>query len=447
MSKMNFFCRKRVDESKTECKSKSKKAGTDQTQDQTQTQKNDYQTKVKEKRRLSCLLIWFSTLVIVATAVILFFVHCVPHWLKLVCEILSGVAASALAGGIVAYTADIPSIVNSFKGLIVDSLTSNSYLENIDVDQLKSIKKTVVKNLHKNVELPESLLQLDANLGDMFDNPYYSFFNEIVFCHKQGTFEAVSLKMREKEEGSQQEENQEPQDNTKISNKQQAGKVDYYVLKDITNEYEIINPNLDEAVVDIGLQKCFDLPSGKTTKELFLLQQFEVQIDDHKKVDIEVDVETFTKKALKRSAPETMTYDSTLGLVLKGSPKDKELTASNIDNHKKHLLPDFNPRDSDTPCELLVRFKNKVRVVLKYRMIIPVRDNHYTRRMRYSSESLLLSYHCEDNVQIHGQVLGTLVKQDKITIVQDDNHKNSIMIQCRGWLLPGNGIFVVLDDK
>lgn len=405
-------------------------------------EKKDYQLGADNQKKLSLRLICYSVFIIIATLVVLSFAQCLPPWLKLVFEIASGIAASVLAGAIVAYTADIPSLISSFKKLIIDSLISNSYLENIDKDQLKSIKKTVVKNLHKDVELPESLLQLDANLGDMFDNPYYSFFNEIVFCHKKGAFAEVSAMMEESGKSSTLAAKSNP------PRKDQAiDDTERYVLKDITNEFEIINPTTKEIIADIGIRKTFDLPPGRTTEDLFLLQQFEVTIDGGKAVDIGVDVETFKKQSVKRSSPETMTYDSTMGIALKDTTQGKELTSMNLSFHERRSDPKFLPRTSDSPCQLNVKFDKSVRVVLKYRMIVPERDNHFTRRMRYSAESFLLNYYCEDKVQIHGQVLGTLVKQEKITIVQDDNHKNGILIQCRGWLLPGNGIFVVLDDK
>ena len=199
-------------------------------------EKKDYQLSADNQKKLSLRLICSSIFVIIAALVVLSFAQCMPHWLQLLFEIASGIAASVLAGAIVAYTADIPSLVGSFKKLIIDSLISNSYLENIDKDQLKSIKKTVVRNLHKDVELPESLLQLDANLGDMFDKPYFSFFNEIVFCHRKGSFAEVSAKMRKLGENNAQAAPPTP-----LKEGQDIDDKERYVLKDITNEFEIIN--------------------------------------------------------------------------------------------------------------------------------------------------------------------------------------------------------------
>lgn len=397
---------------------------------------NSYRCNAKRIKKGSIIVLIGAIILLALFTALKICIPCLPDYSRIVLDILSGLVASVIAGAVVTLFTDIPSLINSFKGLMIHSFTTNSYLNALDRNQLRSVKQEVVKNLNKGKNLPESLLQLDAKLGSTFDQAYYSYFNEIVCCHQKGDFQSVYAKMIEEEDQCDHDVNTSAKDDN-----------EEYVLKDIENEFEILNPDNDESIVDIGLRKSLDLPKGRKMEEMFKLQEFVVKIDDSEPVDLSVKVETFQKKSVTRSSPETMTYDSTLGMVVPNL-EDRYLTASNIANYKKKKDPiQFDNKEQDSPSEINVKFKNSIKVKLRFRLIVSTRDSHFTRRMRYSAQSFFIQYSSEDNVLIHGQVLGTLVSQDKVSILQSDNKRNFITIQCRDWLLPGNGIFIVLDDK
>jgi len=416
-----------------------------------------YEQRAKSLRKVSWLVLIGSLVLLLCIVIIKSYSNCLPNWLSIVIDFLIAILASVIAGAIVTIIFDIPALVGSFKDLVINSLTENRYLDGLKLPQLRSLKQDVIKFIHKENNLPQSLLQLETELSDTIDKPYYSYFNENVTCYEKGlyddmakllaSFNAFKCKHQDptKSNGTNTFQGIKPNlANTPASANQPDEK---YVLKDIDNEFEIINPGKDECTVDIGIRKSLELPPNRSISDMFCLQEFSVIIDGGDRIDINIAVETFSRQSVSRSSSETMTYNSTLGLIVPGLLD--ELTSSNIEHYKrdKNTEIECKVKEHDSPSLLKVKFKDRVRVKLKYFLMVSANDSHYTRRMRYAAQAFLFQYECKDNVQIHGQVLGTLLKQNKISILQNDSSKNRITIQCRDWLLPGNGIFVVLDDK
>ena len=98
----------------------------------------------------------------------------------------------------------------------------------------------------------------------------------------------------------------------------------------------------------------------------------------------------------------------------------------------------------DTKNNVSVHFKNNVRVTFIYSQICPIADSHYTRRIKYSAMNYSLNYSCHDDYALHGQIIGTLIKQSDMSIIK--NGANNLSLICRNWLLPKNGAFIVMDD-
>ena len=105
----------------------------------------------------------------------------------------------------------------------------------------------------------------------------------------------------------------------------------------------------------------------------------------------------------------------------------------------------YQKADSESGVELVAQFSKRVCVKIKYKQICPWSDSHYTRRLKYPAQTYMISYYCEDNLLLHGQVLGTLINQPDISVIQSCD--NSLIMSCRNWLLPMNGAFIVMDDK
>lgn len=387
------------------------------------------------------------------------------NFIDVLSSIIIGVAPSVFAGAFVARIIDTPSLINSFKELVVSSLTSDSYLEGLPKDRLQSLKDNINQELRKDSDrVPSDFHLLDNKLSAYINEPFYDYFNDDVICSKPMNIRDAISKIKscdiriEAKDEPQRVDNKEA--STGISNSSKL-----YVIKQIQTEFQLINPSSkSNAMADIGIRKSLDFPEGTRVEEMFYLQELLVSIDGSDFVELAVNVESFTKNGTIGSNPDTMTYNSTIGLVLKPEEKDLTsriislfapveinddiLTKDNIDNYKysntNKQRCGYTYRSNDAFSKLMAEFKHSVTVKMKYKIIIPEADNHYTRRLRYPARTLLEQYSCDSNVHIHGQVLGTLVDQKNIAILQSD--PRHITIQCRGWLLPGNGTFIVLDD-
>ena len=82
-----------------------------------------------------------------------------------------------------------------------------------------------------------------------------------------------------------------------------------------------------------------------------------------------------------------------------------------------------------------------------YDIYLPLEDNHFTNRLKYPAKSFRLDCLCDDddNVRFFGELLGTFTK---ISQVKTTHPKDNIMsIEALDWLLPRNGVFVVMCEK
>lgn len=426
---------------------------------------SEYFIRASYLRKVSVWVLSLSIFVLFVIALFKAFIPCIPHGLIVLLDFLSAISASLIAGAIITRAVDLPNLVRSFQDLVVNSFTSKVFLDELDPTTQISLKDDLVKRIHKDNDIPDSLIKLDSNLSDIIDQAYYSYFNEYVTCYKKESYENAVDRLNSFKGArlvqqpsqtivrpDQAEESTVVAQPNKLTCPPKPNSVEgFYVVKDIINEFELINPGKKSCKVDIGLRKSLDLPEKNKVSEMFYLQELSVVIDESDRIDINVNVETFSRKPTMRSSSETMTYNSTLGLVVPfgHDTESNILTKSNLIHFKRdqNKEPAFSSKENDSPSVLMVEFESRVRVRIKYYIILSANDTHFTRRMRYSAQSFLCEYSSEDNVQIHGQVLGTLVKQEQISINQCESDRKRISIQCRGWLLPGNGIFIVLDDK
>ena len=141
------------------------------------------------------------------------------------------------------------------------------------------------------------------------------------------------------------------------------------------------------------------------------------------------------------SDPNTMTYDT---IVRMGLRNEDVLTSETIKTLDKTGETKYDNKESDTKHEVKAKFKDEVHVRISYSQIFPIADSHYTRRLKYSAKNYIISYSCPDGYLLHGQILGTLIKQSDMSIIK--NNRNNLTMICRSWLLPKNGSFIVMDD-
>lgn len=412
------------------CRKQSKKV---QSQEEMSDLEN-YQSKARYRKALSLWFMRGSMVIVVIIAIIVGFCD-LKNWVNVLCTIIMSLATSTFAGSMVSYFVDIPGIIDGFRSMILSTLSSDSYIASLPNERLQSIREQTIKLLHKDADrVPDGLLKLDTAMCDLLEKPYYSFFTESVVCHKKADF-ASSHKLFLESIGKSV-----PADSDNLF----SGITGDFNVKNVEIDFEIVNSvGTRPAEANIGLRKSMNLSESCKIEDVFAITLFEVTIDDSIPTNLTAVINYYRRRSASSSNPETMTYDSSLSLS--SDEQSTKITKENIKDFCSEDAWKYIYLDSDSFKDLLVEFQDRVKVKIKYTQILPNADNHFTRRLRYSTKQYLLLYSSEDNVQLHGQVLGTKVDQERISIMQSD--KKHITIQCRDWLLPGNGTFVVSDDK
>ena len=350
-------------------------------------------------------------------------------WWNTFYGILNSLAISALAGFAVALLVDTPELVRTFGETIKDVMGSDDYLNNLSPDKLKGIRNKASHILHSgDGKMPETFASLDEKLSELIGKPYYGFLNESIICHEKSSYFDIVKKMDEN-----------------YDEKEPVSGI--FFQKDVCIEYSIVNPQgAPKAEADIGLCKYLDLPDKCEFKYAFILEDFEVSIDGEDYIDISPNTQIVVcrKKngAHKSNDPNTMTYNSILRLRNHNTDcVNRDYSAKTIGND----IPKYIETQSDSKAELLASFQNIVSVKIKYKQICPSSDSHYTRRLKYPAQTYMISYHTDDNMLLHGQIIGTLINQADVSITQSTD--KDLIIVCRNWLLPMNGSFIVMDDK
>ena len=345
---------------------------------------------------------------------------------KIFFEIIMALSSSGLAGLLVAILVDTPQIISNFKKTLTDALASNDYLKELPNDKLEVLRRKIVGLMHKDrSRVPVSFLQLDDDLCGLIDAPYYEYMYENIVCSAKTDFYPLL-------------------ENGELADKPLLGLDGKFFKKDVQLEFQIKNPDMGRSVVAIiGMNKYMDLPNNCDLEMAFLLKSFEVSIDNGDSFDIKnaIIVERCPVQPGKNvSDPNTMTYDTIVRMRL---PQDSPLQGSMIAALKKEKT-EYKKEEFDTKSNISVLISDNVRVKISYSQICPVVDSHYTRRLTYSAKNYELSYTCQDDFKLHGQVFGTLIKQSDMSIIK--NNANNLTLTCRSWLLPQNGAFIGMDD-
>lgn len=377
-------------------------------------------------------------------------------WLWLV-DVVKAICVSLLAGVILSWLVNIPQKFRDFSKLISTSLTSSEYLSGLSRGDLFRLRERVTSHLYadKSPNMPRGLLKLDGEICKLLEDPYYSIYRESVECHKPGSFEDVS--------GTDSTVNMPPDATLE------------FVKKDCYQNYTIENPfsSTHPIKANIGLNNYVYLPEGCELKKLFSIEKFEISIDggDYEDIKHLIKVVYSRKDGSADISPNAVPYNAGFHLSLKNG---EELTSDIIGASKKQIekeqgrvdIPDIpnKPKNDcgkqrldsavDYECKqtandvpLLVVCSKRVSVRFKYSMILPIDDNHFTKRLKYSTKSYRLDYSIEaENQRLVGQLFGPLVDQSQIEIVESNDDRR-ISIECFSWLLPRSGAFVVMSKR
>lgn len=359
---------------------------------------------------------------------------CVSEFWLAGADILQAVCISILAGVVLSKFVDMPQKLNYYSKLITTSLTSFDYLESLQKGDLYRLREQVTASLYSvsTPNMPKGLLSLDGKICKLMEDPYYSVYRESVECHKPGTYKEVSG------------------DEKDITLPAKA--TNLFVKKECRQNYTIDNPFGEDHSIkaNIGMNNYVYLPKDCELKRLFKIEKLEVSIDDSEYKDIRhlLKVVYNQKEGEAELSPNAVTYNTGFHLALK---KGKELTSDIIntsvqqDGDEEGVV--YEPISSKDDLPLMAICNKHIAIRLKYSMIFPIDDNHFTKRLKYSTKSYRLDYSIEsDDLRLDGQLFGPLVDQSEIVIDESNNDKH-ISIECFSWLLPRSGAFVVMSKR
>lgn len=345
-------------------------------------------------------------------------------------SILRAGCISVLAGVLLSWLVDIPRRFDEYTRLISTSLTSYTYLKGLSRQELSDLRSRVTAELYmKNApKMPRGLINLDNRVCELLCNPYYSIYRETIHCEVPDTYENLTHK------------------DTKVELPEGATRM--FVRKTNDQIYTIKNPYAKTHPIkaNIGLDNYVYLPKNCDLKELFKIEKYQISIDDGEFIDIlpllQVNYQRHTQ--VDNLSPDAVTYNAGFHLVTKDG---KTITQEILNKMTGKDDVSYEEITSFNEHQLSVSFSDNVRVKLKLCLIVPADDNHFTKRLKYSTHSYRLDYSVADPDQrLTGQLFGTLLDQTQIVINETDDDRH-ISIEAFDWLLPKNGAFVVSSKR
>lgn len=381
------------------------------------------------------LLFTISVILVLASLLLKEYIPNLRDFYVVVLELTLSIGVSLLAGVVLAWLINIPQNLEDFTQIVSTSLSSFKYLSSLTREQLISLRNKVTYELHtkKLPYMPQGLLKLDKKVCDLLENPYYRNYREIIQCHKKGTYADIAF----------------IKNNTTDSTFKNIKGSFYW--KEVTQEYTIKNPYDKQRQIkaNIGISNHIYLPKGCSIDNVFDIESFQLSIDDQPFVDITPFLKVIYKNHTRNTSnvdPDTITYNT--GLFL-SSIDGKIISAEYFGTTTPVETLEYVPLEAadKNKVDLLVMFSDKVTVKFKYKQVIPEADNHFTKRLRYSTKSYRLDYFCDDSdIQLFGQLFGTLIDQSQVAINQSKDGKH-ISIEAFEWLLPRSGAFVAMGGK
>lgn len=356
--------------------------------------------------------------------------------LKPICEncviwpILQSLSISVLAGVVLSKLIDIPKQLQDITKLISTSLTSYEYLYGLDRLALSTLRNKVTHALYtKNTpNMPRGLIMLDQKICELLEDPYYKLYRETIECHNKGLFSDICLS--DKTERT-------------ISS-------DLFIAKDVMLEYTIKSPYDTSRPIkaDIGINNHLFLPEGCNIDGIFRIEEFLVSIDGnvYKNIMPYIRVMYDKRNATNTVKPDEISYNTGLHL----HTVDNKCLSKDIYNDQKEYSEieyvDIT-NEENFISHIDVLFTDEISVKLKYRQLLPEADKHFTKRLKYSTESYRIDYSCDEhNIQLFGQLFGPMIDQSHISIQLSDDKKR-LSMESFDWLLPGSGSFIVMGNK
>lgn len=101
--------------------------------------------------------------------------------------------------------------------------------------------------------------------------------------------------------------------------------------------------------------------------------------------------------------------------------------------------------DKEKEKGIYVEFSDKL--IISYTISQPFSeyDTTYIRRDKFPAEDFFFESDCPEGYNISGSLLGPFKQDDHAYNL--DISENSLHLDCKGWMLPGDGIVVAFDKK
>lgn len=274
-------------------------------------------------------------------------------------NVLLGVALSVFAGLILGVYIDIPNMVKNYKDTMLNILTSNEYLRELDTSRLAKLRESTTSILYSVPNNYEpGLILLDKEICSLLTQPYYDWYRQTIVCEK-----------------ADQDKN---------------------VLKHVEVDYGIKSPNGDSNVIfneDIGVRIFTHKVLEKKTEELVTINQLSYKVDGGEWV--------YLKKEDFMNFVEKCDYkkDNSYPICI--------TTSSN----KEKFVP------------IIKSFKKSLEVKISYDTIVSAIDKTFCKRLRHPTKSFILNYSVKDaNQKLHGELLGTLVDVSDFSIIGNETN-------------------------
>lgn len=382
---------------------------------------------------------WRSVLLASGAVIVLFvieFSHPKSESLIPWFELLTAGCISILAGVLLAWLVDIPKKFDEYTRLISTSLTSYTYLRGLNKEELAELRGRVTAELYmKNApKMPRGLIKLDNRVCELLANPYYEIYRETIHCGKPDLFENLTKK----------KEGEEPE------LKESVGKVSGKFIRKIHDQvYTIKNPysKTQPIKANIGLNSYLYLPENSTMDELLKIELFQLSIDGGDYIDITpmLKVQYHQYSKADNRIPDASTYNFGIHLSAKDNKTITQESLFKMPGKEGIVYEETSDAIGDT--QLIVSFSDSVSVKMTFNLIVPIEDNHFTKRLKYSTKSYRLDYSIEDEANcVIGQLFGALIDQSQVLLTKTDNGKH-ISIEAFEWLLPKSGAFVVWSKR
>jgi len=316
--------------------------------------------------------------------------HFTEEYLKTIGHLTRDVGIAFLSAAIISFLIEIPSLLDYFKERIIDALKDNNYLKDLSYPELERIKEKCNKLIflyhgkRHDVFLNESLIEFENEIFKSLLKPYYEYFIATVDCKDYSKNPGIEF----------------------------PGTKCY--RKVVQTNFKIVNPLKGEKTEKILNPMDFYCPEDfNTCESLIHLTRFRVKID-------------------------------------KGDYKDYTLEITkHIDNMDICSYPNYNKKLTYklNNEEVKFHFNSEITVDMEEVRLISSDDKIYAKRVDKPTKNLTINYLYDNpNFKLKADCFSTMpiLTIDNLILTE---YSNSVFIESKTWLLPGNGILIAIVPK